>query len=89
MEIEDVIGHFVKEVTRRGVDHLVARACPARVCSHCRNDNLREFALTLPCCGRVLCGPCATSSVVYQWETRGVVVCNDCQLAHTLEIGRE
>jgi len=89
MEIEDVIGHFVKEVARRGVDHLVARAGHARVCSHCRNDNLREFSLTLPCCGRVLCGPCANRALVYQWEMRAVVVCNDCQLAHTLEIGRE
>jgi hypothetical protein len=85
MEMEDLIGNFVTEVARRSADHLAARAGPARVCSHCRND-LEEFSMTIPCCGRVLCCHCATRSVVYRWKTRLVVVCDYCRTAHTFEM---
>lgn len=88
MEIEEFVVHFVKEVARRGVDHLLARSEPGRLCAHCRNDDLQAFSLTLPCCGRTLCRACAGRALVYDWETRGVIVCDDCRVAHTFEANR-
>ncbi|HVV71812.1 MAG TPA: hypothetical protein VHI52_09990, partial [Verrucomicrobiae bacterium] len=78
MVLEDLFEHFVAEVARRGVDHLVGLVGPGRVCAHCRNDDLQEFSLPLPCCGRVLCGSCAGDACLHRWATRCVVVCNDC-----------
>jgi hypothetical protein len=85
MEIEEVIGHFVKEVARLGMDHLLGCTEPGRVCAHCRNE-LEAFSLALPCCGRTLCHTCTARALVHQWQTRGVVVCDDCQTAHTFEV---
>jgi len=85
MELEDVVAQFVTEVARRGVDHLVARTAPGRYCAHCRNDDLNMFSVTLPCCGRVLCGPCAANACVHKWKKRCVIICDDCQTAHTFE----
>ena len=88
MSMNDAIGQFFSEMARRGVDHLASLTGAARVCAHCRNDNLEEFSLTLPCCGRVLCGPCTARSLAYRWQTRFVVVCDDCQTAHTFAFSR-
>jgi len=88
MEIENVIGQFVKDLTRLGADHLAAQVGYHRVCDHCRNGNLRAFALTLPCCGRILCGPCTARASVYRWEKRYLIVCDDCRTAHTFELPR-
>jgi hypothetical protein len=85
VEIEDMVSQFVSEVARRGMDHLVARSAPSRYCAHCRND-LNGFTLTLQCCGRVLCGPCAGNACIHKWKKRCVIVCDDCQDAHTFEV---
>jgi hypothetical protein len=86
MDIEDILGAFVSEVARQSVQHLASLAGHPRVCSSCRNDNLQEFSLTLPCCGRVLCGACAADSLLGQWQTRCVVRCDHCQTAHTFDL---
>jgi hypothetical protein len=85
MGLEDLFEHFVTEVARLGLDHLVGRTEPGRVCAHCRNDDPQDLLLILPCCGRVLCGQCAGQACVRTWKTRCVMVCEDCQRAHTFE----
>ena len=88
MDMENIIGLFFGEVARRGVDHMVANSGHARVCSHCRNDDLSDFAFTLPCCARTLCAHCAARALVYRWDSRFVIVCDDCQTAHTVDATR-
>ena len=85
MDIEELFGEFVSEVARRSIDHLAAQVGPVRICDHCNNIDRRAVSLTLPCCGRVLCGPCTAAALIYRWERRCVVVCDDCQTAHTFE----
>lgn len=88
MGLEDFLGHFVTELTRSGVDHLIASSGSRRFCDHCNLLDERPVSLTLPCCGRVLCGPCTAKALVYRWETRCVVICEDCETAHTFEAPR-
>jgi hypothetical protein len=86
MELQEIIEKLIAGVARRGVDHLIARSGVARVCAHCRTDHLEAFSLTLPCCGRVLCGPCASRSCLQRWERRCVIRCDDCEMAHMFNI---